>query len=47
MEVTNSVTPAVATNTTMLNSASSQVDQKFNVVLYGIPEYLKGTKRYD
>ena len=47
MEVTNSVTPAVAANTTMLNSASSQADQKFNAVLYGIPECLKGTKRYD
>ena len=47
MEITNSATPAVAANTTMLNSTSSQADRKFNAVLYGIPECLKGTKKYD
>ena len=47
MEVTNSATPAVAANTTMLNSPSSQADRKFNAVLYGIPECSKGTKKYD
>ena len=29
------------------NSASAQADRKFNAVLYGIPECLKGTKKYD
>ena len=47
MEVTNSATPAVAANTTMPNSTSAQADQIFNAVLYGIPECLKGTKKYD
>ena len=47
MEVTNSATPAVAANTTVPNSASAQTDQKFNAVLYGIPECSKGTKKYD
>ena len=47
MEVTNSATPAVASNTTMPNSASAQADRKFNAVLYGLPECSKGTKKYD
>ena len=47
MKVTNSATPAVAANTTMPNSASAQADQRFNIVLYGIPECSKGTKKYD
>ena len=47
MEVTNSATPAVASNTTMPNSASAQADRKFNAVLYGLPQCSKGTKKYD
>ena len=47
MEVTNSATPAVASNITMPNSASAQADRKFNAVLYGLPECSKGTKKYD
>ena len=47
MEVTYSVTPAIAVNTTKPNSISIQADQKRNAILYGIPEYSKGTKIYD
>ena len=47
MEVTNSATPAIAANTTMPNSASTQADREFNAVLYGILECSKGTKKYD
>ena len=31
----------------MPNSTITQADQKFNAVLYGIPECLKGTKKHD
>ena len=47
MEVTYSVTPAVAVNITKPNSISVQADWKCNAILYGIPEYSKGTKKYD
>ena len=47
MEVTYSVTPAVAVNATKPNSISVQADRKCNAILYGIPEYSKGTKKYD
>ena len=35
MEVTYSVTPTVAVNTTKPNNISVQADQKCNVILYG------------
>ena len=47
MEVTYSVTPTVAVNTTKPNSISIQANWKCNAILYGIPEYSKGTKKYD
>ena len=39
MEVTYSVTPAVAVNTTKPNSISVQADRKWNAIFYDIPEY--------
>ena len=41
------ITCAVAANTTKPNSLSAQADWKYNAVLYGTPECLKGTKNYD